>query len=114
MIVDDSLSILKRRRDPIAADRAIRLLHSEDSTWINAADYLGVCGRQEAVPYLIKALRSSAPRSDIEHVKCLRSLTGQDFGSDFGRWQSWWIGQHPGYQFNWTSQLGPASPSIQK
>jgi hypothetical protein len=82
------------------------LQSQEDYIWLNAALYTGACGRQEAVPYLIKALRHTAWRSDAKTVATLRELTGQNFGNDFSTWQAWWISQHPAESFDWTSSLG--------
>src|SRR5215475_2431367 len=83
-LVRESLAHLADRKNPVAVARAVRLLQStDDYVWLNAAHYTGVCGRQEAVPYLIKALRHTAWHADNETVLYLRSLTGQDFGTNF-------------------------------
>jgi hypothetical protein len=106
-LVYDSLEILSHRRDPIAVGRAIQLLQSDDDyAWLNAAQYLGACGRQEAVPYLIKALRHTAWRSDSERAQYLKSLTSQDFGTDFQKWKSWWEQTHADSHMDWESHLG--------
>jgi hypothetical protein len=106
-LVRESLAHLRNRKDPIAVDRAVELLQStDDYIWLNAAHYAGVCGRREAVPYLIKALRHTAWRSDDEKIRHLRDLTGQDFGTDFARWHEWWMTQHPDSSIDWTSHLG--------
>jgi HEAT repeat protein len=106
-LVRESLAFLSRRADPVAVPKALRLLHSSDDyIWLNAAEYLGACKRQEAVPYLIKALRHTAWASDEETVRYLRALTGQTYGADFEHWQAWWTAQHPGERFDWTSSLG--------
>ena len=106
-LVYDSLSILSERKDPIAVGRAIQLLQSDDDyTWLNAAEYLGACGQQEAVPYLIKALRHTAWRSDYKTAQYLKNLTSQDFGTDFQKWESWWEQTHPDSHMNWESYLG--------
>jgi hypothetical protein len=106
-LVRESLAHLTDRADPVAVPRAIELLQSpDDYIWLNAAHYLGACQRQEALPYLIKALRHTAWRSDEATVRRLRALTGQDFGASFGRWQAWWTEQHAGQAIDWTSSLG--------
>jgi hypothetical protein len=106
-LVRESLAHLTDRRDPIAVTRAVGLLQStDDYIWLNAAHYVGVCGRQEAVPYLIKALRHTAWRADNATAQYLRQLTGQDFGTDFPRWQQWWLGLHPDSAMDWASHLG--------
>lgn len=106
-LVRESLAHLASRKDPIAVPQALPLLKStDDYIWLNAAHYLGVCGQQEAVPYLIKALRHTAWRADAERVKSLQALTGQSFGSDFAQWQQWWLQQHPEAAPDWSSDLG--------
>ncbi|MDR3405025.1 MAG: hypothetical protein P4L99_21160 [Chthoniobacter sp.] len=102
------LYFLTKRADPVAVPRALELLQSpDDYLWLNAAFYLGACRRPEAVPYLIKALRHTASRSDVETTGYLRAITGQDFGPSFAQWQQWWLAEHPGFQFDWDSHLGP-------
>jgi hypothetical protein len=108
-LVRESLAHLAARADPVAVPRAIELLQSpDDYVWLSAAQYLGACQRQEAVPYLIKALRHTAWRSDERTVRYLRALTGQDFGGSFEPWQAWWAGRHPDRVFDWASSLGHA------
>lgn len=74
--------------------------------WLNAAIYLGACNRQEALPYLIKALRHTAWRSDQTTARYLSNLTKLDFGTDFDKWQRWRITAHPRVKFDWESSLG--------
>ncbi len=106
-LVRDSLGFLASRADPVAVPEALQLLHSSDDyIWVNAAEYLGACHRQEAIPYLIKALRHTAWRSDEETVRYLRTMTGQPFGAEFDKWHAWWTARHPGQPFDWTSSLG--------
>jgi len=106
-IVYDSFAILTQRRDPISVYPAIDMLQSHDDyKWLNAALYLGACGRQEAVPYLIKALRHKASRSYDEEAGYLAELTSQNFGTDFDKWKSWWEKGHPDSQMDWDSNLG--------
>lgn len=98
---------LAKRGDPVAVPRAVELLQDKDAyIWLNAALYLGACKRPEAVPYLIKALRHTAAGADPDTTRYLRAITGQDFGTDFDRWQQWWLADHPGFSFDWNSQLG--------
>jgi hypothetical protein len=107
-IVYDSLRILTQRKDPILVYRAIEMLQSNDDyKWLDAAIYLGACGRQEAVPYLIKALRHKALRSYDQEAGYLTALTSQDNGTDFEKWKSWWEKTHPDSQMDWDSNLGP-------
>jgi hypothetical protein len=108
-LVLESLSFLKSRKDPAGVSSALPLLRSEDDyVWLNAALYTGACGRQEAVPYLIKALRHTAWRADPDTLAALTALTGQNFGNDFAKWQAWWTSQNPGQSVDWTSHLGSA------
>ncbi len=108
-LVRDSLFFLSSRKDPAGVPDALPLLQSQDDyVWLNAALYTGACGRQEAVPYLIKALRHTAWRADPDTLAALAALTGQSFGNDFAKWQAWWMSQHPGESFDWTSHLGSA------
>ena len=107
-IVYDSLKILTQRKDPIAVYRAIEMLQSNDDyKWLNAAIYLGACGRQEAVPYLIKALRHTASHYYDQEAGYLAALTAQNYGTDFEKWKSWWEKTHPDSQMDWNSNLGP-------
>jgi hypothetical protein len=106
-IVFDSLDILTQRKDPMAAYLEVDMLQSDnDYEWLKAAIYLGACGRQEAVPYLIKALRHAALRSHDQEAGYLTALTGQNFGTDFEKWKSWWEKTHPDSQMDWGSHLG--------
>src|SRR5207249_198983 len=62
-LVRESLAHLTDRKDPIGLTRGVELLQStDDYIWLNAAHYTGMCGRQEAVPYLIKALDRKSTR----------------------------------------------------
>ncbi len=106
--VIESYYYLERRSDPIAVAKAISHLKSEDDyLWLNAADYLGACGEQEAVPYLIKALRHSASRANEVRIGYLNEITGKDFGPDFDAWKMWWEEENPNEEFDWVSYLGP-------
>jgi hypothetical protein len=115
-LVRESLSFLNSRKDPAGVSNALPLLQSQDDyVWLNAALYTGACGRQEAVPYLIKALRHTAWRAHPDTLAALTALTGQNFGNDFSKWQAWWLSQNPGQSFDWTSRLGhaPRVPATQ-
>ncbi|MBK8095044.1 MAG: HEAT repeat domain-containing protein [Verrucomicrobiaceae bacterium] len=106
-LVRESLSFLTTRADPVAVDRAILLLkHPDDYVWLNAAYYIGACKRQEATPYLIKALRHTARKSLDENVSRLESITGKHFGRDFEAWRSWWQNGHPNEVIAWDTGLG--------
>lgn len=116
-LVRESLSFLSSRNDSAGVPDALPLLQSQDDyIWLNAGLYTGKCGRQEAVPYLIKALRHTAWRADPDAIAALCALTGKSFGNDFLKWQAWWMSQHPGESFDWTSHLGfsPRVPATQR
>jgi len=103
----ESLSILAGRKDPGAVERAIELLRSDDDyVWLNAAHYVGAVNRPEAVPYLIKALRHTAWRSDNERLSYLSQITGENFGTDFKAWSNWWTVANPGASFDFEQNLG--------
>jgi hypothetical protein len=116
-LVRESLSFLRSRKDPAGVSDALPQLQSNDDyVWFNAALYTGGCGRQEAVPYLIKGLRHTASRADPDTLAALTALTGRNFGNDFSKWQAWWVGRNPGQPFDWTSHLGfaPRVPASQR
>jgi hypothetical protein len=104
---NSAYGVLAERHSEIARDIALQhLKSSDDYLWMNAAHYLGALGDPASVPYLIKALRHSAWRADDERAKMLLLLTGQSFGTDFAKWQQWWIVGHPDFDINWESHLG--------
>ena len=101
------LEHLTERADPAGIPRARQLLKStHNEIWLNAALYLGVCKQQEAAPYLIKALRHTDSYVDKKTVLYLKNITGEEFGTDFSKWQQWWLSDHPGFVFDWESCLG--------
>jgi hypothetical protein len=51
--------------------------------------------KAEAVEILLKSLRSDSPSVHETAARQLRTLTGQDFGVDPDKWESWWE-QHKG------------------
>jgi hypothetical protein len=107
-------SILGNRKSLIAHDIAIVHLKSDDDyLWLNAALYLGHIKEPASIPYLIKALRHTAWRSDEEKYELLKELTGKDHGTDFIGWHSWWMEHHEGSTIDWESNLG-FSPRIMK
>lgn len=106
--------ILQDRKSDAAIQEGLRDIQSEDGyVWMNAASYLGSRGRKEAVPYLIKALRHTAWRSDDERVELLRQLTGERFGNSFEDWLNWYAVQPNPVQIDWESSLGH-SPRLPK
>ena len=106
--------ILQKRGSDVAVEEGLRDLSSNDAyVWANAASYLGSRGYSEAVPYLIKALRHTAWRSDDERVELLQQLTKQSIGKDFEQWRNWYESQPDPIELNWESSLG-YSPRITK
>jgi len=57
-----------------------------------AAQALAQVGPQavQAIPYLIQALSNADAQVQAAALDALKAITGQDFGSDVGRWQQWW------------------------
>lgn len=107
---DDAYSaygILGARKSPEAREIALQQIHSDDDyLWMNAAHYLGCIDEHAAIPYLIKALRHTAWRSDEKRRELLVVMTGQDFGTDFAKWRNWWMSQRPSSEIDWESHLG--------
>lgn len=107
-------SVLGQRRSEVAHEIALQhLCSTDDYLWMNAAHYLGYIGDPASIPYLIKALRHKAWRANEERRALLVKLTGMDFGTDFAKWQQWWVSQHPDFQIDWDSHLG-LQPIIRK
>jgi len=59
--------------------------------------HLRKIGNKDSVPLLIRALRWQRPPKDgvmvcttAHCLDTLRSLTGQDFGTDYDKWENWW------------------------
>ncbi len=101
-LLQETLSILTIREEPVALDHAIPLLqHADRFVWVPAALYVGSFNKVEAVPYLIKALRHGWKRSHEKCVAHLQSITGQAFENDFDQWKSWWENNHPDLEFDW-------------
>ena len=105
--VYDAYYTLGKRKNPIALEPALEDIHSDDDyLWLNAGHYLGILRREEAVPFLIKALRHTAWRSDEERVARLQGITGQEYGNDFEEWKRWWVSENPAEPMDWSSSLG--------
>lgn len=59
--------------------------------------HLSSIGDKESVPILISSLRRRV-RPDQDELECtdlhcieaLRSLTGEDYGADYRKWEQWW------------------------
>ena len=102
------LHFLSNRKHPAGVPQALELLKtSDDYVWLNAATYLAVCGRQESIPYLIKAIRHTAWRGKDERLHMLRHLTGQRFGNDFDVWLNWWESESGNdTKLDWKTNLG--------
>jgi hypothetical protein len=59
--------------------------------------HLREIGNRDSVPLLIRALRWQRPPKDgamvcttAHCIDALRSLTGEDFGADYLKWEQWW------------------------
>jgi len=57
-----------------------------------AAEALGMLKDKRAVAPLIAALRHFAGDAASAPATALKAITGQDFGTDADRWQTWWDG----------------------
>jgi len=107
--VGDSLILLKDRRDPAGIGKAKILLKSDVAdVWTNAALYLGVMGKAESIPYLVKALRTADPQAGHEISVDLTTMTGRDFGGNYEDWRGWWLSRNPGNSFDFQSNLATA------
>ncbi|MEW6567649.1 MAG: HEAT repeat domain-containing protein [Chloroflexota bacterium] len=70
----------------------------QDEDWMvreHAAQTLGRMGLEarEAVPALIHLLQDETHWVATAAVEALRSISGEDFGTDAARWQEWWEAQ---------------------
>src|SRR5580704_8569358 len=106
--VDDSLILLKDRRDPVGITKAKALLNSDVAdVWTHAALYLGAMGKAESIPYLVKALRTADPEEGHEIAVDLTTMTGEDFGGRYEEWRGWWSRKNAGSSFDFDSHLAP-------
>ncbi|MEO1007892.1 MAG: HEAT repeat domain-containing protein [Planctomycetota bacterium] len=87
---------LQRMHDPDAVPRLIELIdpeiEPEETIRVEAALALGQYPQSEVVLALIESLRSDLEQSLTVHRSAagsLATLTGQDYGLDFERWQRW-------------------------
>lgn len=108
VLVRETICALNMRDEFSFAEQVLPYLSSNDDLlWLNAAIYLGRAGRQEAIPYLIKAFRHTVNCCDEEVVAILARLTGQTFEADFAQWHDWWSPQHSTKAFSFDDHLGP-------
>lgn len=98
--------LIKRDTDAAIPVALLHLNSSDPYIWMNAAHYLGSQGQVEAVPYLIKALRHHASRSNDKRVAMLQELTGQEYEADFEQWLAWYRAQPEHKELDWESSLG--------
>jgi hypothetical protein len=113
IVVRDGLITLNERHDPVAIDKATDLLKSNNAgVWTNAAIYLGGLGKENSVPYLIKAMRHVENDRKDEIVSDLTAITGQSLGGNANAWRDWWITQHPtgSFRFDSSQTFPTASP----
>jgi hypothetical protein len=100
-LVMTSLNFLQNRNDPAGRQQARKLLNSSNNyISLNAALYLGAINDQQAVPYLIKALKHPASRAYPEVASDLHALTGQNLGMDQAKWIQWWDQKNPNSNFS--------------
>jgi hypothetical protein len=88
--VSDSLLLLRDRRDPAGIAKAKELLKSDNTdVWTSAALYLGVMGKKESIPYLVKALNGASDEDAHEMAMDLAEMTGRDYGNNYDAWEAW-------------------------
>jgi hypothetical protein len=113
-VISETFGALEIRADPFAVEKAKTFLTSKEAyVWLNAAMYLGACKDPASTPYLIKAFRHTAWRSDQRRLKYLREITGKDYGTNFVQWKNWWEEASHNTNFDWDSSLGLA-PRVKK
>ncbi|MHC4944066.1 MAG: hypothetical protein ACYTG7_13710 [Planctomycetota bacterium] len=66
--------------------RFIRLLH-EIQTFFLGPDYQKICG---AVEILLNAIKKGEEKTAKTASRELCKITGEDFGTDFAKWEAWW------------------------
>ncbi len=76
--------LVKRLQD-LAADREAEPAPRQMALWT-----LGRCGSKQAAQVLIDHLACDVEPLRHAAASALHELSGQDLGTDVGRWQSWW------------------------
>lgn len=80
---------LGKVKDPRAVDQLIAALKDQSSSVrLRAAGALGEIKDQRAIEPLIPMLKDQFSRWDA--AEALKKITGQDFGTDHGKWNDWW------------------------
>ncbi|MHB0935414.1 MAG: HEAT repeat domain-containing protein [Armatimonadota bacterium] len=87
------ITALGKLRDPRAIETLAKAFGGDEVQFAIRA--LKAIGDTQAVPHLIALLKDrvtpthSPPECSVA-VDALKSITGQDFGLDAGKWQAWW------------------------
>lgn len=111
-ILRESLALLQYKGASNEINRAIELLENgDDYVWLAAAHYLGKNGVTNSVPYLIKSLRHTAYRADVDALKYLKEMTGVNDEDNFYSWYIWWSENNNTKGIDWNSRLG-SSPRV--
>ena len=76
---------LVTRLQDLASDRAAEVTVRQTALWT-----LGHCGRKQAARVLLDHLTGDNEVLRRAAAAALHDLSGQDFGIDVKRWQSWW------------------------
>lgn len=107
-IVRESLGLLTHRKASVDLDFAVALLDSPDLfVWLNAAHYLGVNGRRESIPYLIKTFHADTVAKSVrpDARQYLGLMTDQDFGENFEAWRMWYEATYPQAKMDWEAAM---------
>ncbi|HOX36912.1 MAG TPA: HEAT repeat domain-containing protein [Candidatus Brocadiia bacterium] len=113
-MVVKTLQTLGEKGDASGAESAHYLLFSEKETiWFNAALYLATSGDDTSVPFLIKGLDRAVGDEKARAIQSLKSLTGEDFGPDRGKWIQWWNKTNPDSDFDFGMSEAPSAAAQQ-
>lgn len=105
----NALIVLEGRRDDAGKEQAENLLaHEDNRVCYYATLYLASVGYEDAVPWLIRALRHPYSETNPMAREFLREATDRDFGSKQAPWIDWWQREHPdrSFQFSYASLDG--------
>lgn len=78
--------------DPKPLPAILDLLTTEvdPAVRVEAAKALGRFKDQRAIPILLTMLKDETPAPRTAAANALKSITGQDFGTDVVKWHAWW------------------------
>jgi HEAT repeat protein len=102
---------LVKRLQQLAADREAEPATRQIALWT-----LGRCGSKQAAQVLLDHLTCDVEPLRRAAASALHELSGQDFGTDVGRWQGWWerhkdlsnerwLEARLAYQTSWANRL---------